>query len=431
MGLSRSADQLHVYTFHGLAKRVCGGDLDGKQMNEWESTLLSRMKQTPTDITKVFDDIRYVLIDEFQDITQTRLEAMFELDKIYDHPNFFTIGDRNQSIYGFEKKESMDPEYYYRQLYSMLRPKRMTMTTNYRSYPKILTEASRFLQDKSVLPVPCRKNVEEEPEKTYTYVYDGGRNWEDDFVKTIEDLRSREMKDVAVFFRTNNEVYHGYSLIRTLNLPGVRIRIQGASECELFRKREIYAVTHWLEQRGNEFIELGNDQTKNGIKKQISRWINNPELKGWDSFYLDFAYTLIMDYLDYASSDAERHTYAEMAEAIKLSLSEDNPQLYKLYNRYRDERILQDEQMNVVLTTMHKVKGLEFDAVIVTPSVASLPFNPAGTVDSNSPLSGSDEENIKEEQRLLYVAFTRARKFLMAYLGPREKAVSDLTQKCH
>ena len=50
--------------------------------------------------------------------------------------------------------------------------------------------------------------------------------------------------DVAVFFRTNSEVYHGYSLIRTLDIPNVRIRIQGVSECELFRKREIYAVIH-------------------------------------------------------------------------------------------------------------------------------------------------------------------------------------------
>ena len=59
------------------------------------------MKNNPIDVTKVLGDIQYVLIDEFQDITQTRLNAMFELDKIYNHPAFFTIGDRDQSIYGF------------------------------------------------------------------------------------------------------------------------------------------------------------------------------------------------------------------------------------------------------------------------------------------------------------------------------------------
>ena len=34
LGLSRSASQLHVYTFHGLAKKVCGdAALDGLEMS--------------------------------------------------------------------------------------------------------------------------------------------------------------------------------------------------------------------------------------------------------------------------------------------------------------------------------------------------------------------------------------------------------------
>ncbi len=425
LGLSRSASQLHVYTFHGLAKRVCGNAaLEGLEMSEWEAKLLSLLKNSPIEVTKVLGDIQYVLIDEFQDITQTRLNAMFELDKIYNHPAFFTIGDRDQSIYGFEKEESMDPEYYYSQLYKKLKPKRMTMTTNYRSYPKILKEASVFLSDTSKLPVPCKKNKEEEPTDAYTFIYNNERNWAADFQSTISFLKQRQMTDVAVFFRTNSEVYNGYSLIKTMNIPDVRIRIQGASECELFRKREIYAVVHMLEKGGDKPLKLKNDETKNWVRSNISNWISR--LQNWDSFYLDFAYTLVLDYLDFAEGDDVRHTYAEMAESIKLSLSEDNPQLYKLYDKYQNQRIIQDKQMNVVLTTMHKVKGLEFDAVIVTPSVASLPFDPREEVDTYTPLSRHDKECIEEEQRLLYVAFTRARKYLVAYLGTREKAVKDM-----
>ena len=379
------------------------------------------MKNNPIDVTKVLGDIQYVLIDEFQDITQTRLNAMFESDIIYNHPAFFTIGDRDQSIYGFEKEESMDPEFYYKQLYEKLKPKRMSMSTNYRSYPKILKEASVFLPDNSSVPVPRKKNIDEEPKEAYTFIYDNNRKWSDDFQNTIKYLKQKNMGDVAVFFRTNNEVYHGYSLIRALNIPDVRIRIQGASECELFRKREIYAVIHMIEKEGNKPLTLENDQTKNWIKNSVSGWIT--KLKNWDSFYLDFAYTLVLDYLDFAAGDEERHTFIEMAEAIKQSLAEDNPQLYKIYDKYQNQRILQDKQMNVVLTTMHKVKGLEFDAVIVTPSVASLPFEPREEVDMDMPLSDHDKECIEEERRLLYVAFTRARKFLKAYLGPRENAV--------
>ncbi len=171
LGLSRSASQLHVYTFHGLAKKVCGKDqLEGLEMNEWEEQLLRLLQSNPVEVTKILGDIKYILIDEFQDITQTRLEAMFELNKIYNHPAFFTIGDRDQSIYGFEKEESMDPEYYYRQLLDKLDPKTMSMRTNYRSFPKILTEASRYLSDTSRLPVACKKNLEEEPKEAYTYI---------------------------------------------------------------------------------------------------------------------------------------------------------------------------------------------------------------------------------------------------------------------
>lgn len=427
LGLSRSASQLHVYTFHGLAKKVCGdAALDGLEMSEWEVKLLSLMKNNPIEVTKVLGDIQYVLIDEFQDITQTRLNAMFELDIIYKHPAFFTIGDRDQSIYGFEKEESMDPEFYYKQLDEKLKPKRMSMSTNYRSYPKILKEASVFLPDDSSVPVPCKKNINEEPKEAYTFIYDNKRKWSDDFQNTIKYLKQKNMGDVAVFFRTNNEVYHGYSLIRALNIPDVRIRIQGASECELFRKREIYAVIHMIEKEGNKPLTLENDQTKNWIKNSVSGWIT--KLKSWDSFYLDFAYTLVLDYLDFAAGDEERHTFIEMAEAIKQSLAEDNPQLYKIYDKYESQRILRDKQMNVVLTTMHKVKGLEFDAVIVTPSVASLPFDPREEVNMDTPMTGYEKECIEEERRLLYVAYTRARKFLMAYLGSRERAIKDLSK---
>lgn len=425
LGLSRSAAQLHVYTFHGLAKKICGNKaLENLEMAEWETYLLRLLKEQPMEVTKVLNDIRYVLIDEFQDITQTRLDAIFELNKIYRHPAFFTIGDKDQSIYGFEKKESMDPEYYYRQLPEELHSKTMSMFTNYRSYPKILEEAARFLPKESKLPHACQKNIDNAPKEAYTFIFNNKRNWVEDFPRIIRHLKQKQMTDVAIFFRTNSEVYRGYAQIRSMNIPNVRIRIQGASECELFRKREIYVVIDMLEKKGNTYLRLEKDESKLWIKSEISQKIS--ACPNWDSFYMDFAYTLVLDYLDFAQNDEARHTYAEMAESIKTTLSEDNPQLYKLYDKYQSERILQDLQMNVVLTTMHKVKGLEFDAVIVTPSLSSLPFEPTKSINITTPMTPYETECIKEEQRLLYVAFTRAKKFLMAYLGERENAVLHL-----
>lgn len=427
LGLSRSASQLHVYTFSSFAKRVCGDTaLSGHEMNEWEGILLKTINEKPNDVRVAMPDLQYVFIDEFQDITQTRLNAMFGLKKIYNGLTFFTIGDKNQSIYGFEKKESMDPNYYYKQLYETLHPQKMEMYINYRSYPKIPEEANRYLPEDSRPPVICKKNKENEPKSEYVYIYQDNRDWSKDFGGYVLRLKEQGVTDLAVFFRTNNEVYHGYSLIKALNLPGIRIRIQGASTCELYRMREIYAVLKLLDSNRNKRLKLDGNQSEFALKKKISLWIN--KLPNWDSFYMDFVFVLILDYLDFASTDEESHTYGDMADSIRETLKEDNPQLYKLYDdeRFQNRRILLDKQLNVVLTTMHKVKGLEFDAVIITPSVTSLPFNPTEDIDESIPLSPKDIEQIEEERRLLYVAYTRAKKYLFVYKGNRERAVENM-----
>ena len=189
--------------------------------------------------------------------------------------------------------------------------------------------------------------------------------------------------------------------------------------------REIYAVMKLLDGNRNKRLELEDNTTEKAIRDKVSSWIK--KFPYWDAFYLDFAFVLVLDYLDYALTDEDSHTYGDMADSIRETLKEDNPQLYKLYDdkRFADRRILKDKQMNVVLTTMHKVKGLEFDAVMITPSVASLPFKPTGNVDVTQPLSPSDIEQIEEEQRLLYVAYTRAKKILFVYKGEREMAVES------
>ena len=351
---------------------------------------------------------------------------MFGLKEIYNPLTFFTIGDKDQSIYGFEKEESMDPNFYYDQLYKTLKPKKMEMRINYRSYPKILKAAGAFLDDSDRVPVPCEKNIKNEPKTEYVYIYPNNRDWAQDFAGYVQWLKQQGVSDLAVFFRTNNEVYHGYSLIKALNLPGICIRIQGTSACELFRMREVFEVLCMLDKNANKTLKFENHQSEIAIKQRIKRLIdNNPT---FDRFYLDFAFVLVLDYLDFAAGDEESHTYGEMADSIRETLKEDNPQLYKLYDdkRYADRRILVDQQMNVVLTTMHKVKGLEFDAVIITPSVTSLPFNPTKDIDVSLPLSQSEIEQIEEEQRLLYVAYTRAKNFLFVYKGNRELAVENI-----
>lgn len=435
LGLSRSASQLHVYTFHGLAKRVCGElILDSEDIKSWESQFLNLIQVNPMELKRLFPDIRYVLVDEFQDITQTRLDALFELKKIYPKTSFFTIGDKDQSIYGFDKEESVDPDYYYSQLYDKLKPEQMTMFTNYRSYPKILQRAERFLPQGSSCPLPCVENIDREPLKNYAVVCeDGKRIWNEDLPELLKHFNEKGVDDVAIFFRTNSEVYQGYALIRQM-LPLIRqklppdikieVRVQGETLCGLHRVREIHSVlTDILEKKTvDAVLEFKNDEAKAFVQKRVKLHMDNRPK--WDSFYLDLVYTLILDYLAFAESEDDAHTYGDMVKSIRETLEDGDPQIYKIYDKYREERMLQDKRMSIILTTMHKVKGLEFDAVVVTPSTASLPYPNIG--EASGDLSSKEVEAIEEERRLLYVAFTRAKKFLAAYFGEREAAISQM-----
>lgn len=81
----------------------------------------------------------------------------------------------------------------------------------------------------------------------------------------------RHIDTIAVFFRTNNEVYRGYSKIKTSLPKDVRIRIQGESLGEFWREREIYYLVDTLNRYANQKIDMRNNKTANGIKEFLKR----------------------------------------------------------------------------------------------------------------------------------------------------------------
>ena len=115
-----------------------------------------------------------------------------------------------------------------------------------------------------------------------------------------------------------------------------------------------------------------------------------------------------------------------MVEYIKeIASKDDGGQVYKIYDNYRTERILQGDMLTLVLTTMHKVKGLEFDVVLITPSFSNLPLVPHRTYDEGESPLEDDLADMEEEKRLMFVAYTRAKKALYIFKGRRELALKN------
>lgn len=444
LGMSRIGHQLHIFTFHALAKRCMGNRLDNVDTERWEGAFLNYLHNNTMEFKTLFPQIKYVLVDEFQDITQTRLDSLMRINAMFPESKFFTIGDINQSIYGFDRvpreqrdhltpeqyAQKLSPQPYYDRLKKIIQPIELQMFTNYRSYQKILDMASVFVPDGYTLPTSDKSLMEHEPQTEYTFITDNIANPRQSWFSELHTLikrakdeneaqdKYRQIKTIAVFFRTNNEVYRGYSKIKQIVSNDVRIRIQGASACELWREREVYFLIQMLYSQPNTIIEQSNDKTLKEIKEFLTKKMQESTV--WDGFLLDVTYTLVINYMESIRSDVFSHTYQELADYIKdIAGRDDGGQVYKIYDKYKRERILQDDKLTIVLTTMHKVKGLEFDAVIITPSFANLPLSNR----REGGLLADDLADMEEERRLLFVAYTRAKKYLHVYKGQREIAI--------
>ena len=461
LGMSRIAHQLNVYTFHALAKKCLGKKLDGISTEMWEYKFFNYLSKNVKDFKARFPNIEYVLVDEFQDITTVRLDSLLRIHHIFRNAKFFTIGDINQSIYGFDRvpkdnfgrkvmlqpeqyAEVLDPRPYYKKLDSEIHPEQLSMFTNYRSYQKILDKASEFIQEGD-MPVSSQSIMKYEPTEPYVEEYDSikdkGHVWFNDIIKVVNWAKSqnvdaeeihdndvlkkmRHIDTIAVFFRTNNEVYRGYSKIKTSLPKDVRIRIQGESLGEFWREREIYYLVDTLNRYANQKIDMRNNKTANGIKEFLKKKMHDSP--SWDSYTLDIAYTLVLNYMDSIRSDYDSHTWKDLADyIIDIASRDDAGQVYKIYENYRKQRILQKTPLTVVLTTMHKVKGLEFDVVITTPSFAGLPLRPHREYEKGENPNVDDLADMNEERRLMFVAYTRAKKRLIIYKAERERALSQ------
>lgn len=461
LGMSRIAHQLNVYTFHALAKKCLGKKLDSISTEMWEYEFYNYLTKHVRDFKARFPNIEYVLVDEFQDITTVRLDSLLRIHRIFRDAKFFTIGDINQSIYGFDRvpkdnfgrklmlqpeqyAEILDPRPYYHKLDSEIHPVQLSMFTNYRSYQKILDKASEFIQEGN-MPVSAQSIMKYEPTDPYVEEYDNirdkGHVWFNDIINVVNWAKSqnieadqihdndalkkiRHIDTIAVFFRTNNEVYRGYSKIKTSLPEDVRIRIQGESLGEFWREREIYYLIDTLNRYPNQKIDLRNNKTANGIKEFLKKKMQ--ETPSWDSYTLDIAYTLVLNYMDSIRSDYDSHTWKDLADYIvDIASRDDAGQVYKIYENYRKQRILQETPLTIVLTTMHKVKGLEFDVVITTPSFASLPLRPHREYEEGESPNVDDIADMDEERRLMFVAYTRAKKRLIIYKAERERALSQ------
>lgn len=415
-----------IHTFHSFAKKYCPEEIEGNEFDEWEPILLRTLRYSPKEVLNRLGKLKHILVDEFQDIDDVRIDILNELNKLTGN-HLFIIGDPNQSIYGYDKVKKggkMDPFYYYSLFQETFNnPQIFELYKNHRSYPEILNLASQILtlpaEHQHLIPIPT-KLPEEDFITNYAQIIDGTQHkvdwWNEienlcqEKVKRENETEAKPYKQIAILFRTNNEVYRGFQKIKGLKLPHIRIRIQGSLPYEFTRIRECHAVLLYLKSKGGLI--------PSNFKQTFYATINDLIYKNqnWNHFYMRVIHAIVLEYLD---EQDENQNFDDLLEFITELTHKDDGQLYKLYEKHQHEVGDNTQETEIVLTTMHKVKGLEFDCVIIPPSFSNLPLK------INDLLTQTElEEQLNEEKRLAFVAYTRARYRLLIFKHFREIALS-------
>ncbi|MDF2891011.1 MAG: putative helicase, UvrD / type, partial [Clostridia bacterium] len=403
---------------------------------------------------RVLEDVRarfkYILIDEFQDISPIQFEAI----KLIAQPlnNVLVVGDDDQSIYGF-RGAAPGILVEFEKLYPSC--SRVILKQNYRSTKHILNCALALIDNNKSR---YQKKLQPTKEQGVMPVIASMKDFDDEarFIACkIKELNATglNLSDIAVIYRTNLQSRALVDAFMDHNIPF--IAADGAAS--------IY--NHWVFKDIIAYLLLAVGK---GSEKELTRVLNKPKryisrdsiatalkyngdfvanlitycslnvrqvnvltdfqysIKKMSAMKLKDAFKYIRGYIgyeeylrDYASSKGikvkgliEALEEAENAVRNFDEIMEFLAHIEEVTLRTKQVKYKEVNKDSVRLLTMHKAKGLEFDVVFI-----------GGAVEGLSPYEGSEnlsQESLEEERRLFYVAATRAKQQL--FIGvPKER----------
>ena len=401
---------------------------------------------------------RHILVDEYQDTNYAQHCIVWQLTR--HGAKVCVVGDDAQSIYSF-RGANLDNMLKFSKLYPD--SKLFKLEQNYRSTQTIVEAAGSLIcknhaqipkkvfsenEQGDKIKVLCAHSDLEESEMVVNRLLD---------LHTFKDVPWREM---AILYRTNAQ---SRPLEEALRKRGLPYKIYGG--LSFYQRKEIKDVIAYFRMSVNpndeeafkriiNYPARGIGQTTVGkmlsvaMERGVSLWnvISNPteynlDVNSGTASRLSAFKTMLESFIAGASTLSAKDLAERIVNetGIMRELKADTTvegesrlqNVDELMNNiaqfckdreeegndnrrmtdYLSEVSLMTDQDNesdedvekVTLMTVHSAKGLEYDAVFIVGLEEHL---------FPSDMSGDDERQIEEERRLMYVAMTRARKYL-------------------
>ncbi len=380
---------------------------------------------------------QYILIDEFQDINPIQYDIVRMLAKPQD--NLFIVGDDDQSIYRFRGAR---PEIMLHFPEDYPNAETVTLDINYRSSGAIVRQAGKLIANNEKRFPKTIKASHGQGEAVALREYETVKDELQDVTDGIRACVSEgtPYEEIALLFRTNAGSRMAVEQLIADNIPfQMRDRLPNLYDHWISRDILTYLRIGLGSRRRADFLQICNRpnrylardafeaaqvsfealyeyyEGKDWMCRRIEKLEQDLQLLGrMTPFgavnYIRFA----MGYEEYLKEYA---SYRRMKPEEFLERLDELQELSRGYRtaedwfrhieEYRETlaeeaKKNQQEKSGVTISTLHSVKGLEYDCVyILDVNEGVMPYQKAVL-----------EEDIEEERRMFYVGMTRARKKL-------------------
>ncbi len=381
---------------------------------------------------------QYIMVDEFQDINHLQYDIVRMLAK--PRNNLFIVGDDDQSIYHFRGAK---PEIMLNFTKDYPEAKQVLLDVNYRCSSNILQTAMNVIDcNKKRFPKQLSTpNKAGSPVKLLEY-----DNPREEYMSLAAALKKRldgeeTIEDTAVLFRTNQEAEGLVGALMEYQIPfTMKEQLPNLFRHWIGRNLQAYLKMAAGDRSRKTFLEIMNRPNRYIARDALgSSTISFGELrefykdKDWMcdrittlETHLRILSTLapyaainfirkgmgyeeyLMEYAQYRKIRPEEllEVLNRLQESAKGMKNLEEWEAYiEEYTRKLAEQAKKQEMKKegVVISTLHAVKGLEYDKVyIMNVNEGSIPYKKAVL-----------EDALEEERRLFYVGMTRAKKELM------------------
>lgn len=358
--VGKTAWHIDIHTYHSYAFHLLGqlGDLEKSETVIEKAVEAIRADEAPKE--KV-ENKSVLVIDEYQDINAAEYALIEAIIEKAGNIRVVAVGDDDQNIYAF-RGSSVE---YMRQFQQQPACSTHQLTTNFRAAPNLVDLSNHFLEGMTSDRVKRHTQLrayQSEPGTIHICEYTAGTNFILPFVETIaaEDFQGT----TGVLTRTNDEAMLVQNQLVQRGTPARLVTDQ-----EGFRIGQLLELK-WFTDRLSPFVSEEQDQIA---------------VEDWERTCKAFL------------QQFQHSNKRWLAKLVMDTFRKQNPRLfYPVWRTFlyeaRSEDFFFARGNEVLVSTMHKAKGKEFDRVALLLDIDRL---------------------LKEEnKRVVYVALTRAKRIL-------------------